>query len=87
MWKEEEEEEEEKEEEEKEEHYEDIYSLYFPPLPPPPHPPFQEGLVVPSDKAISEIGAVFNRMIKTYCAISKLEYLLEAVRLTYENVS
>ena len=47
----------------------------------------QEGLVVPSDKAISEIGAVFNRMIKTYCAISKLEYLLEAVRLTYENVS
>lgn len=47
----------------------------------------QSDLVVPSDKAISEIGTVFNRMIKTYCAISKLEYLLEAVRLTYENVS
>ena len=25
-------------------------------------------------------------MKNTYCAISKLEYLLEAVRLTYENI-
>lgn len=36
---------------------------------------------------ISEIGGIFDRMTKTYCAISKLEFLLEAVRLTYENVS
>ena len=42
---------------------------------------------MPSDKAISEIGSIFSRMTKTYCAISKLEFLLEAVRLTYENVS
>ena len=35
---------------------------------------------------VAEIGDVFSRMMKTYCAISKLEYLLEAVRLTYENV-
>lgn len=25
-------------------------------------------------------------MMKTACAISKLEYLLEVVRLTYENI-
>ena len=43
--------------------------------------------MVPGDKVISEIGGIFDRMTKTYCAISKLEFLLEAVRLTYENVS
>ena len=47
----------------------------------------QEGLVVPGEKVVSEIASIFNRMTKTYCAISKLEYLLETVRLTYENVS
>jgi hypothetical protein len=46
----------------------------------------REHLTVPSDKAISEIGSIFSRMTNTYCAISKLEFLLEAVRLTYENV-
>lgn len=29
---------------------------------------------------------LINRMMKTSCAISKLEYLLEVVRLTYENI-
>lgn len=43
--------------------------------------------MVPGDKVISEIEGIFDRMTKTYCAISKLEFLLEAVRLTYENVS
>ena len=36
---------------------------------------------------VAEIAGIFDRMTKTYCAISKLEFLLEAVRLTYENVS
>jgi len=36
---------------------------------------------------MADISEIFQRMMKTYCAISKLEYLLEAVRLTYENVS
>lgn len=35
---------------------------------------------------MAELTEVFSRMMKTPCAISKLEYLLEAVRLTYENV-
>ena len=43
-------------------------------------------MIVPSDKAIAEINENFNQMKNTYCAISKLEYLLEAVRLTYENI-
>ena len=43
--------------------------------------------MVPGEKVVTEIAAIFNRMTKTYCAISKLEHLLEAVRLTYENVS
>ena len=47
----------------------------------------QEHLTVPGDKVMSEISSIFSRMTKTYCAISKLEFLLEAVRLTYENVS
>lgn len=47
----------------------------------------QEHLTVPGEKVIAEIGSIFSRMTKTYCAISKLEFLLEAVRLTYENVS
>ena len=42
---------------------------------------------MPGEKVVAEIGGIFNRMTKTYCAISKLEFLLEAVRLTYENVS
>ncbi len=35
---------------------------------------------------MTELTEVFSRMMKTPCAISKLEYLLEAVRLTYESV-
>ncbi len=35
---------------------------------------------------MAEISLVFQRMMKTYCAISKLEFLLEAVRLAYESV-
>lgn len=46
----------------------------------------QKHLMVPSNKVIGEIGLLFSRMSKTYCAISKLEYLLEAVRLIYEHV-
>lgn len=46
----------------------------------------QKHLVVPSNKVVGEIGLLFSRMSKTYCAISKLEYLLEAVRLIYEHV-
>jgi len=43
-------------------------------------------LMVPGERAMADISEIFQRMMKTYCAISKLEYLLEAVRLTYENV-
>jgi len=43
--------------------------------------------VVPEKKVLAEISEVFQRMMKTCCAISKLEYLLEAVRLIYKNVS
>lgn len=43
-------------------------------------------LIVPSSKVVGEIGLLFSRMSNTYCAISKLEYLLEAVRLIYEHV-
>ena len=46
----------------------------------------QKHLVVPNEKAIAEINDNFNQMKNTFCAISKLEYLLEAVRLTYENI-
>ncbi len=49
-------------------------------------PPSQKHLVLPNDKILAEITLVFQRMMKTYCAISKLEFLLEAVRLTYEHV-
>ena len=56
------------------------------PPPSPPSPPSQKQLVVPGEKVVAELTEVFQRMMKTYCAISKLEYLLEAVRLTYENV-
>jgi len=42
--------------------------------------------MLPSDKIISEIATNFDQMMKTACAISKLEYLLEAARLTYDNV-
>lgn len=48
--------------------------------------PPQKHLVVPSEKAVAEINENFTQMKNTYCAISKLEYLLEAVRLTYENI-
>lgn len=41
---------------------------------------------MPSEKAIAEINENFTQMKNTFCAISKLEYLLEAVRLTYENI-
>ena len=47
----------------------------------------QKYLVVPEKKVLAEISEVFQRMMKTCCAISKLEYLLEAVRLIYKNVS
>lgn len=57
------------------------YSSYFTTL-----SPVQKNLLVPGDKAVAELTEVFSRMMKTPCAISKLEYLLEAVRLTYENV-
>lgn len=55
---------------------------------PPPSPlvSLQPHLIVPSEKVISEMISLFNRMMKTACAISKLEYLLEVVRLTYENI-
>ncbi|KAL5463431.1 hypothetical protein EMCRGX_G032326 [Ephydatia muelleri] len=43
-------------------------------------------LVVPSNKVVGEIGLLFSRMSNTYCAITKLEYLLETVRLIYEHV-
>ena len=43
-------------------------------------------MIVPSEKAIGEMVNLFDRMMKTSCAISKLEYLLEVVRLTYDNV-
>ena len=43
-------------------------------------------MLPPQDKALQEINAVFLRMRKSYCAMKKLEYLLEAVRLTYEGV-
>lgn len=43
-------------------------------------------MVCPSEKAVAEINENFHQMKNTYCAISKLEYLLEAVRLTYENI-
>lgn len=33
-----------------------------------------------------EIGSVLDKMKQTYCAMRKMEYLLEAVRLTYENI-
>ena len=46
----------------------------------------QKHLVVPNEKAIAEINENFTQMKNTFCAISKLEYLLEAVRLTYENI-
>ena len=46
----------------------------------------QPHLIVPSEKAIADMTTVFNRMMKTTCAISKLEYLLEVVRQTYENI-
>ena len=55
-------------------------------LTPSPLTPSQKQLVVPGEKVVAELTEVFQRMMKTYCAISKLEYLLEAVRLTYENV-
>lgn len=32
------------------------------------------------------MATLFDRMMNTFCAISKLEYLLEVVRLTYENI-
>ena len=47
---------------------------------------FQSHLMLPTDKVISEITTNFDQMMKTACAISKLEYLLEAARLTYDNV-
>jgi hypothetical protein len=46
----------------------------------------RENIAVPGDKVVAEIAGIFDRMTKTYCAISKLEFLLEAVRLTYENI-
>lgn len=46
----------------------------------------QKHLVVPNEKAIAEINENFTQMKNTFCAISKLEYLLEAVRLTYESI-
>ena len=46
----------------------------------------QKHLVVPSNKVVGEIGLLFSRMSNTYCAITKLEYLLETVRLIYEHV-
>ena len=46
----------------------------------------QSHLVVPPEKAITEMSVMFERMTKTACAISKLEFLLEVVRLTYENI-
>lgn len=49
-------------------------------VPPQPH------LAVPPDKQMAEITNVFDQLKKTYCAMRKMEYLLEAVRLTYENV-
>ena len=50
------------------------------------HTLHQKHLIVPSEKAVAEINENFTQMKNTYCAISKLEYLLEAVRLTYENI-
>lgn len=41
---------------------------------------------MPSEKVIADMVTLINRMMKTFCAISKLEYLLEVVRLTYENI-
>ena len=35
---------------------------------------------------MAEIASVFDQVKNTYCAMRKMEYLLEAVRLTYENV-
>jgi hypothetical protein len=43
-------------------------------------------LVVPNDKSLHEINNIFNKLKQTHCAMRKLEYLLEAVRLTYEGV-
>ncbi len=53
---------------------------------PPSLPCSQPHLLAPPEKAIGDMITVFNRMMKTSCAISKLEYLLEVVRLTYENI-
>ena len=43
-------------------------------------------LLVPNDKSLSEIKSIFEKLKQTHCAMRKLEYLLEAVRLTYEGV-
>lgn len=42
--------------------------------------------MVPTDKSLQEISSIFDKLKKTFCAMRKLEYLLEAVRLTYEGV-
>ena len=41
---------------------------------------------MPTDKSLSEIKSIFEKLKQTHCAMRKLEYLLEAVRLTYEGV-
>lgn len=46
----------------------------------------QAHLLVPNEKSLQDINNIFTKLKDSYNAMKKMEYLLEAVRLTYDAV-